>query len=354
MQLTIVVSVYNIVMLGLLGLVILWFRRNRSLVRFLGCAATVLVVGLVLALVASPANPLRAARLVCWGWFAIFPLFLVVVIILGHQTRSVSWGIAVGGLAVTLAIAAQAFLIEPFRLEVTHVTVSSSKLERSLRIALLADFQTDVFGEYQRKSLQALMNERPDVIMMAGDYLQSETMGGWEALRDQMNAYLKEINFSAPAGIYGVTGNTDYQRWPEIFRGLDVTAFTETSCVETDEFVVTGLEMLASFQTTNVIRSREKFQIVLGHAPDFALGDVDADLLLAGHTHGGQVCLPLIGPVVTFSEVPKSWASGVTRIDDDTTLVVSRGVGMERRDAPRLRFLCRPQIIIIDVQPVRP
>jgi len=79
------------------------------------------------------------------------------------------------------------------------------------------------------------------------------------------------------------------------------------------------------------------------------LGRVDADLMVAGHTHGGQVQLPLIGPLITLSAVPRAWASGVTELEPGRTLVVSRGVGMERGNAPRLRFLCRPEVVIVNV-----
>lgn len=351
MQLFVVVLVYNIVMLGVLTPVILWFRRRTTLINFVGCSATILGASLLLALASGPGNPLRVARLLCYGWFGVFAIFLAAAVVICWPGRRGLLSLAATGLVVTVGIAAYAFWIEPFRLEITRVQLVSEKLDRPLRIALLADFQTDVFGDYQRSSLRALMAERPDVVVMAGDYLQSESVAGWEALRDQMNGFLKKINFAAPEGIYGVAGNTDYQRWPEIFQGLETVLFRETACVERQDFVVTGLDWLASFGTTNVIHPRAKFHIVLGHAPDFALGSVDADLLLAGHTHGGQVCLPLFGPLITFSEVPRSWAAGVTQVDENTTLVVSRGVGMERRDAPRLRFLCRPQLIIIDVCP---
>jgi predicted MPP superfamily phosphohydrolase len=104
--------------------------------------------------------------------------------------------------------------------------------------------------------------------------------------------------------------------------------------------------------TAQLVPSSEKFHIVLGHAPDFALGSVPADLLVAGHTHGGQVQLPFIGPLVTLSHVPRAWAAGgLTRLDDDRFLVVSRGIGMERDLAPRLRFLCQPQLVVIDLKP---
>jgi len=54
---------------------------------------------------------------------------------------------------------------------------------------------------------------------------------------------------------------------------------------------------------------------------------------------------------MTRSGVPRSWAAGVTQLGPGKTLIVSRGIGMERADAPRIRFLCRPEIVIVDVMP---
>ena len=91
---------------------------------------------------------------------------------------------------------------------------------------------------------------------------------------------------------------------------------------------------------------------MLGHCPDFALGDVHADLLVAGHCHGGQVRLPFWGALVTFSRVPRAWTGGeLIQRPGGGRLLISRGIGMERGRAPRLRFLCRPQLVVIDVLP---
>jgi hypothetical protein len=95
----------------------------------------------------------------------------------------------------------------------------------------------------------------------------------------------------------------------------------------------------------------DRFHLVLGHSPNFALGRVEADLLVAGHTHGGQVRLPLVGPLITLSAVPRSWAAGLTELPGGGQLLVSRGLGMERAGAPRLRFLCRPELVVIDLIP---
>ena len=83
------------------------------------------------------------------------------------------------------------------------------------------------------------------------------------------------------------------------------------------------------------------------------MGKIDADLLVTGHTHGGQVRLPLIGPLMTLSRIPRAWAAGLTELPGGGKLLVSRGLGMERGYAPRIRFLCRPELMVIDLVPER-
>jgi uncharacterized protein len=93
--------------------------------------------------------------------------------------------------------------------------------------------------------------------------------------------------------------------------------------------------------------------IVAGHAPDFALtlaSSMKADLILAGHTHGGQVCLPWLGPLRHISAVPAWLAAGGLHEIDGTPVHVSRGIGMERASAPQMRLLCPPEICVIELR----
>lgn len=89
---------------------------------------------------------------------------------------------------------------------------------------------------------------------------------------------------------------------------------------------------------------------MISHAPDFidAL-PVHVDLVLAGHTHGGQVVVPLLGPPKTASRLPRLYAGGLHDYRG-TPLHVSRGVGMERGFAPPVRFLCPPEVCIVDLR----
>ncbi len=98
-------------------------------------------------------------------------------------------------------------------------------------------------------------------------------------------------------------------------------------------------------------------RILLTHAPDAALllpRDSRVDLVVAGHTHGGQIQLPLVGPLVTFSRVPRDVAGGGLHVLDGTQVYVSRGVGCERGQAPQIRFLCPPEVSLLTLASIPP
>jgi predicted MPP superfamily phosphohydrolase len=100
----------------------------------------------------------------------------------------------------------------------------------------------------------------------------------------------------------------------------------------------------------------EAFTLFLYHTPDLILeaaGTGRVDLYCAGHTHGGQVALPVYGALVTLSKFGKKYESGLHR-EGQTSLYVTRGVGMEGGSAPRVRFFARPEITVIELAPPPP
>ncbi len=250
-------------------------------------------------------------------------------------------------------IAIDAFILEPHDLQITHYAIQSKRLTKPLRIAVLTDLQTDRLGAYERDAMRRMLAEKPDLIVFPGDYIQAlDANSCWMEMM-KLRQLLLDEHVTAPLGAFAVHGNTENDQWTRIFEGTSVQAVEKLKTLTTANIDVTGMTLADSFNTHLVVpRKSENFHIALGHAPDFSLGRIDADILIAGHTHGGQVQIPMVGPLLTLSEVPNNWAAGVLQeLGPGKHLVVSRGVGMERFHAPRLRFLCKPEIVIIDVAP---
>jgi predicted MPP superfamily phosphohydrolase len=308
---------------------------------------SMLMVGAVL----YPLNGFGRIQLLVWGVFLYFPVFLLGTIILIRKSSSrfaVFLGIV---LAAILLITVDAFLIEPRWLEVSYHTIESSKIDEPIRIAVLADLQNDKPGQYEVDVLERVRLIDPDLILLTGDYVQIHNHEEYLEAGVVLNEIFREAGLDPGLGVHAIRGNVDWSGWEIIFQDLDVNVIQETETFDLGPIALTGIGLLDSERTDLRISGSQKYHIVMGHSPNFSLGEIDGNLLLAGHTHGGQVQLPGIGPILTLSEVPRSWASGKTVLGQDQVLLVSRGIGLERGDAPRLRFLCRPELVIIDLQP---
>jgi hypothetical protein len=94
----------------------------------------------------------------------------------------------------------------------------------------------------------------------------------------------------------------------------------------------------------------ERFGFAVMHSPDSApeTAALGYDLMVAGHTHGGQVCMPGVGALVTNCALPRRLASGLIRMGG-ATLYVSPGLGTSKF-AP-FRFACRPEATVLELHP---
>ena len=288
--------------------------------------------------------------LTAWGVFAHgIPLLVIAAVLLRRRRPALAGVNAL--LALLLAAAAyEGFWRGPRSLEVTRHVIESAKLHRPWRVAVVADLQVDDVGEHEREALRRAFEAEPDLVLFPGDYVQApeET---YPELVTRLNALLRDVAGADAPPVFAVEGNVDREGWEAVFDGLDRQTFVFTAGRDLEDLRITGLSFTDSFDTGLVLEPSERFHLVFGHAPDFALGRPAADLAVAGHTHGGQVRVPGVGPLLTLSRVPRHWAAGRTALPAGGTLVVSRGVGMERGLAPRVRFFCPPEVVILDLVP---
>ncbi len=298
------------------------------------------------------------AVLLTWAWTLglLLPATALALAFVAHRRRAPGRAVFLLAAVVGSTAALDAFVVEPRALEVSHHEIHSDRIAAPLRIAVIADLQTDAPGDHERAALEAVLAEHPDVILFAGDLIQLEHESDYRAAWSELRDIAADVGLDAPLGVYAVQGDVD---WPDAWEaevermGVRVVAPVSGPVPLRSDVMLTGLDLAASATPHPIPRPGDGFHLVFGHRPAFSMGEVDAELLLAGHTHGGQVQLPGVGPLITLSKVPRDWASGRTALEGGRTLIVSRGIGMERSVAPRLRFGCRPEVVIVDVVPAR-
>jgi predicted MPP superfamily phosphohydrolase len=181
--------------------------------------------------------------------------------------------------------------------------------------------------------------------------------------QDQVKSLLSQI--AAPNGVYAVLGSPtvdDREIIPHLFDDLHIQLMRdEWEAVDIGDgrqLVLMGLQCSHDLPIDRQRLNRvAKFapnlvpQILLYHAPDLLpeAAQHGIELYLCGHTHGGQVRLPLIGAIWTSSHYGKRYEMG-HYVQNRTNMYVSRGVGLEGLSAPRVRFLSPPEITLVTIR----
>ena len=243
--------------------------------------------------------------------------------------------------------------IEPYNLKISHIKINSNNIKGNITVVVLADIQTNNVTNYERRVFNEVKNLKPDLLLFAGDYIQTDLNKKSKVLMEQLSLLIKEASYSPKLGAYAIEGNVDLRfNWEEIFKNTNIKTIKDTTHLSIGEVELTLLSLHDSFnENLEIEPTTSKFNIIMGHSPNFALGKNSANVLLAGHTHGGQIHIPSIGPLLTLSKLPRKWASGQTHISSEKTLIVSNGIGYEHNGAPRIRFLCPPEIIVLELNP---
>jgi predicted MPP superfamily phosphohydrolase len=267
------------------------------------------------------------------------------------------------GNLVILACEIDGLYLEPFKLQVTTLsfTVPIELPENHLRIVQLSDLHVEQTTKREIEVVERVKALKPDIIFLTGDYLNTSYTNDTIARQDARWLF-KQLH--AHYGIYAITarGVDPPDAVHEMFDGLDITVLqdeTRKVKIGKGELYLVGISFIDRKRDREILPKLMKqipenaCTILLYHTPDMAkvASKEKVDLYLAGHTHGGQIRLPLFGAIVTASVYWKKYEQGLYTINE-TKLYVSRGIGMEGKGAPRARFLCPPEIVVVDFKSV--
>ena len=259
---------------------------------------------------------------------------------------------------VPVPVGIYATYIEPFWLRTDHIELEVESVDENIRIGVLADLQTTEIGSYESSAIDRLIDASPDLVLIPGDLYQID-QDRFDEKVPEFNEAIQRLVDAVP-NVLLVSGNTDdVGGLGTIVRGTGARVLNnqiETLEINGNTVSVLGItlfgnERTAELRAEQLAESSADLRILLAHQPDEIrlIESTPVDLLVAGHTHGGQIALPFIGPLVTASDVPRNVAAGGLNELHGTPVYVSTGVGRERRTAPQVRLGVRPSIGIIDI-----
>jgi predicted MPP superfamily phosphohydrolase len=256
-------------------------------------------------------------------------------------------------LAALAGITVVAFL-EPHWLHVVRTEVDIAGLPPGfdgLRVVQLTDIHRGPYlgSEQVRAAVELANSLQPDLIVLTGDYCH-------RSARYIPDCFRELSRLRATLGVYGVLGNHDH--WAD--AALSKSAMARAGiheltnrhwCLERkgDRLYLAGVgDLWADQQRLDEALKgvpSEATVLLLSHNPDYneKLRDRRVKLMLAGHTHGGQVALPLLGPLVIPSQYGSKYAAGLIH-DGWKQVYVSRGVGVI---IPPVRLNCRPEVSLL-------
>jgi predicted MPP superfamily phosphohydrolase len=246
---------------------------------------------------------------------------------------------------------AYGFVYGRHELVVTRATVPVSRLPPSLaglRIGMITDVHRSYWVSHADVSaaVSRLMAERPDVIVLGGDYV---TWGDRQYVGAAGEALAP---LSAPHGVFAILGNhdDDHDMPAALARnGVEVLRDARTRVMIRNEALdLVGIRFWTrrSSDIARLTHGSAAATILLAHDPRRLIeaAELSIPLVLSGHTHGGQVVLPLVGAIAA-QKFPV--VAGLGRLSE-TAMFVSRGVGTVY--VP-IRLNCPPEVAVLTLQP---
>ncbi len=313
-----------------------------------------------------------------WFWDMLIILLLIVSAASSHWLffllQKPHDALITIGLGTFFAVMSIGFLltfygsfIEPKLLRIKHQQIAI-KNAPTLRIAIASDFHV---GPYKKAAFVKHVVERinglkPDVIFLVGDFLDNEKSN----LSD-----LKPLkNLKAPKGIFAVTGNHDAGMYLDIhkrpYQTVDRTKELEAMLepmgihflknehtileIEKKKIAIAGIDdaFMEECDLEGAIADIPKNIpiILLSHNPDIIRDSLSktCDLIISGHTHGGQIRLPFIGPLCPMPiRIPKKYDQGLFKMNKNCTLFITHGLG---ETWARARLFCVPEIVVVEIR----
>lgn len=245
-------------------------------------------------------------------------------------------------------------------LVVTQYEYASDKIEGELdgyKIVQISDLHNATFGAKNKKLLNLIKEQKPDIIAVTGDVIDSNFTNIETAVE-----FVKGAVEIAP--VYYITGN--HEEWVEVEEKESLLKQIEQAGAQIldDKSVLLGegeakfrlmglaeksLQNLTLMQMTQELDMEKELVVLLAHEPQYIkrYSSTAVDLILSGHAHGGQFRLPFVGGIVAPDQgfFPE-YTEGVHK-EGKSTMIISRGLG---NSVIPIRLFNRPEVVCIELK----
>ena len=267
------------------------------------------------------------------------------------------------------SVFAWAYWVEPNRLTTTYLKYPIPEwngTDNRIRIAMAGDFHVR-HGEADRlkRVINALREQSPDIIILVGDFAFASSDPHKNTLDlPLMSRIFRQLRNGGKTPVFACLGNHDYAygdaKMRKMLEDADITLLEPgTARLHFGENCEVFLGGVSNRNQREVDPKTIPFPpedfygaaLFVVHSPDLVIDlprEAGYALTLAGHTHGGQICLPGRIPFVPHaSRIGDQYAHGMFE-EGGKDLFVTRGVGESRL---RMRLFCPPEIVVIDLVP---
>ncbi|MGZ5916910.1 MAG: metallophosphoesterase [Methyloceanibacter sp.] len=243
------------------------------------------------------------------------------------------------------------------KVEVRENRVASPRLPKAFddfTILQLSDLHVEMSEVAMERVLGLLKEMRYDLCVLTGDY-RAKTWGPYEAALSGV----ARVRAALRGEVYGVLGNHDTIYMVPGLEAMGIRMLlNESDIIERggERVHLAGIDDAHFFRMDNLEKAAadipyDAFSILISHTPEIyrQAAHADFDLLLSGHTHGGQICLPGGIPITLDSALPRRMGSGAWRYHD---MIGYTSVGAGSSVVP-VRFNCPPEITLHRLQAQR-
>ena len=242
---------------------------------------------------------------------------------------------------------------------VRQTRVGVENLSQPVTVALISDIHVagpDMPPARLERIVAQINALSPDTVMIAGDLVSEKGFATHIYTPAEIVAPLAGLR--APLGTVLVPGNHDHWfDWPALHAEAEAAGITilENDAAQIGPLAVGGLDdhYTGRDDLPAVLQAMEEMpggRLLLTHSPDITPElPEDVTLVLAGHTHCGQISLPIVGPLATMSEYGRRYACGAVQ-EDGRTIVTGAGLGTS---VLPIRFGTRAEIWLIELVPPR-